>query len=56
MDPYELPCPVDQLIDDVLQERCPACYGPLYVLGRLGSLIHFRCRDCGTDCSATTED
>lgn len=28
-------------------EECPACSGPLNLLGTLGSLAHFRCRNCG---------
>lgn len=28
-------------------EGCLMCGGPLVVLGRLGSLLHFRCRNCG---------
>jgi hypothetical protein len=30
---------------------CPICDGPLYLIGVLGNLVHFRCRDCGMDCS-----
>lgn len=30
---------------------CELCGGPCFVLGQLGSLIHYRCRDCGADCS-----
>ena len=28
-------------------ETCPACHGPTIFLGKLGSLDHYRCRDCG---------
>lgn len=31
--------------------HCPACSGPGVLLGSLGSLRHFRCRDCGIDFS-----
>lgn len=30
---------------------CPLCYGDVVVLGQLGSLLWFRCRDCGAECS-----
>ena len=26
---------------------CPMCEGPAGLLGRLGNLDHFQCRDCG---------
>ena len=26
---------------------CRVCRGPLTLLGRLGRLLHLRCRDCG---------
>jgi hypothetical protein len=32
---------------------CDACGGDLGLLGVLGNLAHFRCRDCGLDCSTT---
>lgn len=34
--------------------ECHACGGPLVYLGVLGTLVHFRCRDCGLmqDCPA----
>ena len=28
---------------------CPMCNGPGIVLGSLGRLTHFRCRNCGWD-------
>jgi len=28
---------------------CPACGGPGALLGQLGNLVHYRCRDCGID-------
>jgi hypothetical protein len=31
---------------------CPVCGGPLGLLGHLGKLAWFRCRDCGAECSA----
>lgn len=30
---------------------CPACGGPGVLLGTLGRLEHFRCRDCGAEFS-----
>lgn len=27
--------------------NCSICYGVLYLLGQLGNLKHFRCRNCG---------
>ncbi len=29
-------------------ETCFTCGGPLFVLGTLGRLIHYRCRNCGS--------
>lgn len=31
--------------------ECPQCGGEGYFLGVLGDLLHFRCRDCGSDWS-----
>ncbi len=28
--------------------ECPVCSGPGVLLGGLGNLTHYRCRDCGT--------
>ena len=33
--------------------RCPACNGEPIPLGKLESLSHHRCRDCGWDFSVT---
>lgn len=33
---------------------CEACGGPLNLLGQLGSLSHYRCRNCGVDASSET--
>ena len=33
------------------EDVCPLCAGPLTPLGQLGTVSHFRCRDCGADCS-----
>lgn len=30
-------------------DQCPACGGPLMIIGRLGSVDHYRCRNCGMD-------
>ena len=27
--------------------ECPACGGEAYPMGRLGKMLHYRCRDCG---------
>ena len=32
-------------------QECPLCEGGLIFLGALGNKNHFRCRDCGSDCS-----
>lgn len=32
-----------------VQLDCPVCDGPLFALGSLGRVAHFRCRDCGAD-------
>jgi hypothetical protein len=40
--------------DDVLwldPGSCPCCDGTLVLLGQLGNLWWFRCRQCGADCS-----
>ena len=35
---------------------CPVCEGGEgYLLGRLGSRVHFRCRDCGIEWSSEGE-
>jgi len=31
---------------------CPACAGPIIILGQLGSTTWGRCRCCGLDCEA----
>ncbi len=36
--------------------ECPTCGGLLTLLGRLGSLLWLRCRQCGMDCSISAED
>lgn len=30
---------------------CSLCGGALKLLGQLGARVHFRCEDCGMDCS-----
>lgn len=47
-DPDESPDPTDA--------GCPFCGGPLLVLGSLGNVEHFRCHDCGMDCSEYVDD
>ena len=37
----------DDLGDDELPESCPMCDGPAGILGALGRLVHWMCRDCG---------
>lgn len=41
--------------DEVVQITCPACGAHTYhadsLLGRLGNLEHFRCRQCGAQFS-----
>ena len=34
--------------EDELAEGCPCCGAITGEMGRLGSLVHFRCRDCGS--------
>lgn len=29
------------------EHPCPMCRGPLQLLGKLGCMDHFRCRNCG---------
>ena len=35
--------------------RCGYCGGDLVALGPLGSIVHYRCRDCGTNWSYHVE-
>lgn len=35
--------------------ECPLCNGPLVELGKLGSVTHLRCRNCGHDVSQEPE-
>lgn len=35
--------------NDPLYAECPACDGPLELLGTLGRVEHYRCRNCGLD-------
>lgn len=35
--------------DDEYSEVCLRCGGPLFLLGALGALLWYRCRDCGCD-------
>ena len=37
------------LVDDAVP--CPSCGGEAHLLGVLGNLGHYRCRDCGINCS-----
>ena len=39
--------------EDTTDEGCPACGGPVTLLGTLGKRKHFRCRNCGLDSSET---
>lgn len=34
---------------------CVMCDGPIMILGRLGDIIHCRCRNCGYDHSFSAE-
>lgn len=37
--------------------KCPACDSPrLELMGTLGKREHYRCRDCGAQCSHLLED
>jgi hypothetical protein len=40
--------PADHRVDEW---PCPACGGATEIMGRLGSLVHARCRACGADSS-----
>jgi hypothetical protein len=35
-----------------MSDTCDICGGPLIHLGRLGALLHYRCRNCGHEQSA----
>lgn len=35
---------------------CSMCCGTLFLLGQLGNLVHFRCRDCGMQCSVPASE
>lgn len=39
--------------DDHDGPTCPTCGGPVVYMGELGDVIHFRCRNCGSECSIT---
>lgn len=41
--------------EDETPLECSACGGPLVVLGTLGRLEHFRCRNCGLERSRDTK-
>ena len=43
----------DYPVEDVF---CPLCDGELVCMGRLGKLVHFRCRRCGVDASVNADD
>lgn len=52
---------VQTLNDGIAQEgltmlECVACGGPLMLLGQMGKLVHFRCRNCGMDQSKPATD
>lgn len=36
---------------DETAAACSLCGGPLVELGALGNRMHYRCWNCGTDCS-----
>ena len=40
---------------DIDNIDCPICEGQALVLGTLGRLNHYRCRDCGMDFAYQTE-
>jgi len=46
---------LDAIEDDLsdLTLHCELCGGELIPLGALGSLMHYRCRNCGMDASQT---
>jgi len=50
-DPSRLPQAEADEADEAEPEEvyCPVCNGPGVLLGALGSLVHFRCRNCGMD-------
>lgn len=31
--------------------KCKLCLGPLVFIGNMGPLRHYRCRNCGMQCS-----
>ena len=41
--------------EDIEAGDCGLCGGPLMLLGVLGKLAHFRCRNCGMMSSGGTE-
>lgn len=36
-------------------DTCPVCQGELLFMGALGQRNHFRCRDCGAECSVLVD-
>ncbi len=52
-DPGESRCRLCREWDEpeVESTECSLCGGPLMELGALGRLTHYRCRNCGMQCS-----
>jgi hypothetical protein len=46
---------VQQSVLAMNDHYCPQCDGPTTLLGTLGNLEHYRCRDCGYDSSAPVQ-
>lgn len=42
--------------DEDESPACPACDGPGTLLGKLGKLDHYRCRNCGMEFSVQSEE
>jgi len=52
----ELPEPQEIDLDPRPGEGCGFCGGPLELLGIMGALAHYRCRDCGALAAGTATE
>jgi predicted nucleic acid-binding Zn ribbon protein len=50
----------DRYLDDDVEQlnsyECPCCMGQGHLLGQLGRMYHYRCRDCGWQFSNLRSD
>jgi DNA-directed RNA polymerase subunit RPC12/RpoP len=46
---FEAPIELENEEEIEVTVECPMCDHPNVPMGQLGSLMHYRCRDCGVD-------